>query len=322
MPRTYTHLSHEDRETLTLFLNRGRSLRAIAKFLGRSHGSLSREIRRNRTPVDYRPFSAHQKAKARFSESHRRPRLPDPELRRKVEALLRLGWSPEIIAGFMKQETGRPVISHETVYQWVYAEARHLISSLVRGHKRRRHRAKIPWEKVFIPQRISVDKRPPAANSRREPGHWEADLIIGKGRSALQVAVERTSRSARLRRLQNKSATQSSQALKSILSGVPKNLRKSVTYDNGSENVLHLTLRDAFGTRSYFCAPYHSWEKGTIENTNGLVRRFLPKGTNFDIVPDSYIQGIEDWLNARPRKCLGFKSSAKVLETLSGALAG
>ena len=322
MPRTYTHLSHEDRDTLTLFLNRGRSLRAIAKFLGRSHSSLSREVRRNSTPSDYRPFSAHQKAKARFSESHRRPRLPDRKVRRNVETLLRIGWSPEIISGHLKSESGQPLVSHEAVYQWIYADARYLIPSLVRGHRRRRHRARIPWEKVFIPQRISVDQRPPVANVRLEPGHWEADLVIGKGRAALQVAVERTSRYTRLRRLPNKSAKESSQALKNILSGVSQDLRRSVTYDNGSENVLHLDLREAFGTRSYFCAPFHSWEKGTVENTNGLVRRFLPKGTNFDIVPDSYIQSIEAWLNARPRKCLNFKSSAQVFNRLSGALAG
>lgn len=150
-----------------------------------------REIQRNTTPSGYRPHAANRLAHRRLSRSRRCPRLADPWLRQAVETGLRWGWSPEIVAGSLKYSRKPLRISHEAIYQWAYAEAGHLIPCLVRGHRRRRHRAKIPWEKVFIPQRVSVHERPAHANDRSEPGHWEADLVVGSGRSAIQVAVER-----------------------------------------------------------------------------------------------------------------------------------
>lgn len=322
MPRIYQHLNEEERDTLAILFNRGRSLQDIARFLGRSVSTLSREIRRNTGPAGYRPHSADKAARRRFQESHRRPRLPDPALRATVAHLVRRGWSPEIIAGRLKRDAQEPVISHEAIYQWIYAEARPLIPSLVRGHRRRRHRLNHPWPKVLIPQRISVQERPPEANTRQQPGHWEADLLLSAGHTALQVAVERQSRLTRLRKIPRKTAHASSQALHQVLGPIPALLRRSITYDNGLENVLHLDLNAALGLRSFFCQPYHSWEKGTVENTNGLIRRFLPKRVNFDMIQDKHVQRIEAWLNARPRKCLQFQSSAEAFHTLTVALAG
>jgi IS30 family transposase len=321
MPRTFRHLNEEDRDTLAILFNRGRKLSHIARFLGCTTGTLSREIRRNTTITGYRPHAADRLAKRRFSEGHRRARINDPELRQHIESKMRIGWSPEIISGRLAQEVEHPVLSHEAIYQWVYADARHLIPSLVRGHRRRRHRPRVPWVKVSIPHRISLDQRPEEANNRSQPGHWEGDLLLSAGRSALQVAVERQTRLTRLRKIPNKTAQAAYQALHGIFSPIPPSLRLSITYDNGLENALHDDLNAALGMRSFFCAPYHSWEKGTVENTNGIVRRFLSKRVNFDMLQDRHIEQIETRLNNRPRKCLDFKTSAEAFNALFVALA-
>jgi IS30 family transposase len=242
-------------------------------------------------------------------------------LRIEVERLLLKGWSPELISGRLKKE-GCFTVSHEDVYQWIYKEAPHLIGSLVRSrpakikrgfYKRRR--------RIKIPQRVSIQERPSAVNSRKEPGHWETDLVVGRGRQALQVAVERATRLTRLKKTFDKTASQSSGALSEILGEIPPALRKSVTYDNGMENVDHVRLQETLGLKSYFCEPYHSWEKGTVENTNGLIRRFLPKRIDLSTVSDQRVRQIEDWLNERPRKCLGFKTPAEAVKDLGVALA-
>ena len=132
--------------------------------------------------------------------------------------------------------------------------------------------------------------------------------MIGKGKSAIQVSVERKTRFSRLIKIPNKTSDVSRRALASILAPLPQHLKRSITYDNGSENFEHQLLNDQLGSVSYFCQPYHSWEKGTVENTNGLIRRFLPKKTNFDTLSVQQIHSVESWLNSRPRKCLDFKS--------------
>lgn len=326
MPNAFRHMNEEDRDTLAILFNRGRKLCDIAQFLGFSTSTLSREIKRNTTVTGYRPHAANRIAQNRFSESHRRPRLRSPALRDYIESKMRIGWSPEIIAGRLKRNPvigpKLPAVSPEAIYQWVYADARHLIASLVRGHRRRRHRPGLPWKKVSIPHRISIDHRPPETNTRLQAGHWEGDLLLSAGRSALQVVVERKTRFIRLRKIPNKSAHVVYQAIHGILSPIPPRLRSTITYDNGLENALHCDLNAVLGMQSYFCAPYHSWEKGTVENTNGLVRRYLPKRVNFDMLQDEHIERIETRLNNRPRKCLDFQTSAEVFNAFSVALAG
>jgi IS30 family transposase len=315
--KTYTQLSKLERDRLAILKSRGFSLRTIAVLLGRSPGTLSREWRRNRTPLGYLSHRAHEKARRRLKTSHRWPRRleHDGVLRQTVEGLLRLGWSPELMAGRLKDLQGSPVISHEAIYQWIYKDARPLIHFLVRRHPKRfpRQASKLRRE---IPGRVSVHERPLLANRRVQPGHWEADLVIGSGASALQVTVERTSRYTRLLKVPDRSAQAAFVALRRIFNAVPPALRHSVTYDNGAENTLHAYLNRSFAMRSYFCDPYSAWQKGTIENTNGLIRRFLPKRTDFDSIPDERIQNLQDWLNHRPRKCLNFKTPAEAFQAL------
>lgn len=221
--------------------------------------------------------------------------------------MLSIGWSPELISGRLKKRKDLPVISHESIYQWVYADKPHLIGNLVRSHQTRWPKGKSKHSrKHFILDKVPLTQRSEAANKRTQIGHWETDLVIGKGRCALKVAVERKHRLTKLKKVIDKTAPSSNTALLAMLGPLPDHAKRSITYDNASENTDLSALNLLLGTSSFFCAPYHSWEKGTVENTNGLIRRFLPKGTNFDTMSDEAIQKVESWLNDRPRKCLDF----------------
>ena len=325
--KNYRHLSLDERETLLMLKAQGHSLRKIAFFLSRSPSSLSREIKRNRIRIGfwptYRPAKAHGQARFRLRTKHRKssPLNKDMALQSKVVQLLENRWSPELISGRLKLEAGHLVVSHEAIYRWIYSHARHLIPSLLRSHPKRWPRLSRSRTNRIIPRRISIHQRPPEINRRESPGHWEADLVWGQSRAALQVLVERKTRLTRLKKLPNKSAQAAFGAISDVFSGIPPALRRSITYDNGSENFLHAHLNNTLSLDSYFCDPFQAWQKGTVENTNGLIRRFLPKRTNLDTLPESNIQKIEDWLNNRPRKILDFQTPAEAFNKAVVALA-
>lgn len=310
----YTHLTKEERDKLAVLRSRGWKLKEISDKLGRNIGTLSRELRRNNSHGAYLPHKAQERAEQRETEEHKRKRLKTYALQHDIERMAMKGWSPEIIAGRLKEENGdMAVISHEAIYQWMYTSAPHLIGYLPRAHKERYPKYSGRSKGLRIPDRVSIKDRPKSVETREDPGDWETDLIVSKAsRKALQVCAERTSRLTRIKKLENKTAVQSREALENILKGYPQRLRRSITYDNGLENIEHGKLNKAIGTRSYFCEPYHSWEKGTVENTNGLIRRFLPKKTDFAKISEEKIAEIELWLNNRPRKCLGFRTPAEV----------
>ncbi len=327
MPTTYTHLTSHERDLLAVLRSQGRSLRQIAHVLARDPGTLSRELRRNAPPVHtgyYLAHKAHQRAedRNRFSRSHRR--LKHDASRRYVEHRLRSGWSPELIAGRLQRRHPERAISHEAIYQWVYAEARHLIPCLVRAHRIRKCRGySRRHQQTHIPGRISIRQRPSHVLARRRVGHWETDTAVSRrSPHALQITVERKTRYTRLAQLPKKGAREMSTALTRRLSRYPRGLRRSLTYDNGSENTEHLRTNQILGTRSYFCEPFHSWERGTVENTIGLVRRFFPKRTDFATISKNRIRAVERWLNHRPRKCLGFQTPAEVFKAAGVALTG
>ncbi len=160
----------------------------------------------------------------------------------------------------------------------------------------------------MISHRVFIGERPEEANKRQTVGHWETDTVWGKGSSALQVLIERKSRFIQIRKIRNKTAQASYEALSDIFSGIDERHRKTITYDNGPENALHSHLNERFKMQSYFCLPYHSWEKGSVENANGLIRRFLPKKTDLDTIPTKTLSRLQHWLNTRPRRCLNFKT--------------
>lgn len=324
---TYQHLSSHERDVLAVLRSQGHSLRRIAQVLRRSPSTLARELRRNAPPVYTGYYLAHKaqhRAETRNQVAHRRRRLKSPRLRRYVAQRLRGGWSPELIAGRWRRRHPDSAISHEAIYQWVYADARHLIPCLVRAHRRRKPRGYSRKHRTtHIPARVSIRARPASVLHRRRVGHWETDTMISRASAvALQVTVERTARYTRLAQLPKKGAHAMSVALTRRLSRYPRPMRLSLTYDNGSENTEHVRTNQVLGSRSYFCEPFHSWERGTVENTIGLVRRFFPKQTDLATISKTRVQSVEHWLNHRPRKCLGFQTPAEVFKSAGVALAG
>lgn len=318
-PKTYKHLNPNERDHLAVLKSEGKSLREISKLLNRSPSTLSRELKRNVPPVYagyYLAHKAQERADKRNRQSHRRKRLKNDLIARYVESCIGLGWSPELIAGRLGTEHPKLSISHEAIYQWIYQDAPHLILSLVRAHRKRKHRGySRKHKKSHIPGRISIKERPQTVLKRLHIGHWETDTIsCRKSYQAVQVTVERKARYTKLAKLQAKTSRAMSVALVRKLSRCPANIRLSITYDNGPENAEHMRTNKILGTCSYFCEPFHSYERGTVENTIGLVRRFLPKKTNLAKISQDHLVQIESWLNNRPRKCLGFKTPAEVFK--------
>jgi IS30 family transposase len=324
MPRTYKQLSVEERDRISLLRGQGKSLRSIARSLGRDPSTLSRELKRS--PATYcSPYLSHRaqaRADARKAAGHKRQRLRGSALRSYVRRQIRNGWSPERIAGRWKL-LGNGRISHEAIYQWLYAEERDLVCHLPRAH-RKRLRRKRNWKPrmFYISSRIPISERPQIVAARKQAGHWEGDTMLGRRhRSVLQIIVERKTRYTRLTKLKAKTAGEMRRAINRSLGHYPAHMRRSMTYDNGRENVEHTLVNQTLGMRSYFCAPMHSWEKGTVENAAGLVRRRLPKKTDFAKVSVAELEKVERWLNSLPRKCLGYRTATEAFRR-SVALSG
>ena len=327
MPKPYKHLSQYERDLLSIFKSRGHTIREIAHGLKRDPGTISRELKRNVPPVKtgyYMAHKAHERAVNRAVSSRTHQRIRNDKARKYVRRRIKHGWSPELIAGRLKKQHPGLSISHEAIYQWIYSDARDLIPFLVRSHRNRKRRGYSKrHKKTHIPERVSIKERPQEVLLRQQPGHWETDTAVSsQSLSALQVSVERKTRLTKLARLPRKGACSMSRALTKCLRPFPDWFRISITYDNGSENSRHSRTNKILGTRSYFCEPFHSWERGTNENTIGLVRRFFPKKTNFAKVSKNKISAVERWLNHRPRKCLNFSTPLEVANSLGVALRG
>jgi len=297
-----------------IWLAEGRKIAAIARQLGRSKSTISREVRRNGPRIQkrsYLPHKAQERSEKRRKSSYAdRLRMNDKRTHDYVTGRLMKGWSPELIAGRISIDRARISISHEAIYRWIYSEGREYISFLTRKHRRRwrKGNSRRP-HKYNIPSRVSIDDRPEVINKRGEAGHWEVDTAFFHHSSeVLQVMSERKTRYTLLAKLKDITAQEMRETMVKQHWCTPTHLRKSFTYDNGRENTYHMYINTQFGSRSYFCHPGHSWEKGTVENTIGIIRRFLPKKAKFRAVSSEQLKIIEDWLNNRPRKCLGFRT--------------
>jgi len=320
MEKAYSHLSLTERDRITELRFQGISLREIAKELGRSPSTLSRELKRNSTPAYklYLSHRAHERAVTRKKESGIRPRLKEERIVSYVRARLAEDWSPELIAGRISHEVRGVAISHEAIYQYIYhpktVGREDLIGCLVRGHrKRKKKRIGRKERKTKIPNRIPIEERPLSADNRSWFGHWEGDSMVSrKSLAALNSLVERKSRLLLLTRLKRKTARQTSDAVIERLGLLPKGARRTLTLDNGSENSRHEDITEAIGTRCYFARPYASWQRGSNEQVNGLIRRYFPKGTDFGKVTDEQVARVESIINNRPRKCLGYKTPLEV----------
>lgn len=319
MPKQYEHLSEYERDILAVMRGEGQSLRSIARFLRRDPGTISRELRRNAPPIRKGRYLPH-KAQARYEERNckraERLRLKSAFIRRYAGQRLAAGWSPELIAGRLGTISPKTRISHEAIYDWIYTEARHHIPHLVRAHRRRLRRGySRKHAKSHIPCRIPIERRPTVVERRRQAGHWEADTAVSRqSKVAMQIVVERKTRYTKMTRLASRTARLMRIGMNRSLARYPAKLRRTITYDNGTENTDHLEINAVLGTKSFFCTPYHSWERGTVENTIGLMRRWLPKKTDFATVSLKQAKAVERWINHRPRKCLNYKTPAEAFK--------
>ena len=318
----YRHISGRDRDRIAHWHTHGSSLSEIAHRLGRNKSSISRELRRNASTVDgsYFALAAQERAEERATTTHQRPRLKTQRIRRYVERQLKSGWSPEQIAAKLPEKIPGRRISAEAIYQYVYdprVQQRVDLRQYLWRHRKRRHlrRERKGRKCPNIPNRTPIDQRPSHIGEREEFGHWEADTIVShKSLAAVSVTCERKTRLVRLRKMRRKTSRQMVRGVTTALGALPQKARLSLTYDNGPENADHEHINDQLGTTSYFCQPYHSWEKGTVENTIGLVRRYIPKGTDLANVSQYQLNKIERILNARPRKCLSFQTPKNVFQ--------
>lgn len=317
----YVHLSADERMWIYRWQREGLSQAEMARRLGRDRATISRELRRNAAAAGYLPDVAQRRYQARRVRCRRRPRLQDRRLRRTVLLLLERGLSPEQISGRLRVEQGGTVINPETIYRFVYdsplGRQEKLYQYLRRGKKKRTRRQGRRSHVGPIAGRLFLDARPAAATARTEVGHWESDSLLFRHDQALNVLVDRLSRFTVVTRLRSKTAQDTCHAVVARLTQLP---HASLTADNGSENADHATVSQSLAIPVYFCHPYHSWEKGTVENTNGLIRRYLPRDTDLNRVHQDDLEAIASELNHRPRKCLGFRTPFEVLFNVFVAL--
>jgi IS30 family transposase len=234
----------------------------------------------------YRSNQAQKRYEERKEKSHYRKRIPNKRMRKYIVRKLKKTWSPELIAGRIAIDLPGFHVSHETIYQWIYSERKDLISYLVQQHKKRKKRGSLKQKRMpKVPNRTMIDERPKYIANRKTAGHWETDTAVSRqSKAAIMAAVERKSRYLMGRKLKSKSAACMNKALIKSLQTLPRQLLKSLTYDNGTENAFHEVTNAVLKTSSYFCNPYHSWEKGSIENRIGIIRRFFPKKTNWALI--------------------------------------
>ena len=320
MTKEYIHLSIFERDKITIMLSEKKTLGEIGKELGRSKSTISRELKRN-SSAEYKLYlshRAHARSVLRRGEASSRPRLKDKRIMSYVHNKLKEGWSPEQISGRIGIDFPNLSISHEAIYQYVYSAEtvgrQELIQCLRRSHRKRKSKGVCrKVRKTKIPNRISIDQRPVAVETRLEAGHWESDSLVSrKSHAALNSLVERKSRLLRLTKLNRKTAAATREVIVERLKDLPSEARKTVTMDNGTENAEHQEITAAIGIECYFAHPYASWERGTNENINGLIRWYLPKGTDFNTITNEQIAKIESLINNRPKKCLDYKTPLEV----------
>lgn len=303
----YKHLSQTERYQIYSLMKARHTITEIAQLLGRNKSTISRELRRNAGDRGYRPTQACEVALKR-SESCRNASTIAPWVKEQADALLRLQWSPEQIAGKLP-------VSHETLYQHVYAEKKNggnLWKNLRCQKQKRKRYASGRDRRGQIPNRRPLSERPAHIEDRKQIGHWECDTVIGANhKQAIVTVVERKSGYAVIAKVSNKTADLVGAAIITMLKPFEAKV-KTLTYDNGKEFCGHAKIDEALGSTGYFARPFASWERGSNENFNGLLRQYVPKKRLMENITDEEIKMIENRLNNRPRKRLGFKTPAEV----------
>lgn len=309
---SYTQLTQEERYQIGAFLSLGMTQSEIAKRLSRAASTISREIRRNTGMRGYRPQQAQRLAEERrFNHVHYR--IEDVTWER-IEVLLREDWSPEQVNGWLCS-MGLQTVSPEWIYQYILADKQQGgdLYTHLRCQKKRKKRYGSADSRGQLKNRVSIDERPVVVEHRKRIGDWEIDTMIGRqGGSVLVTAVERKSRYSVIALSQDKSADRVKDALIGALFPLAESV-KTLTYDNGKEFAMHVEIAEQLNAKGYFAHPYHSWERGSNENMNGLIRQYAPKGTSFDSLTDEDVKVIMNRLNDRPRKCLDFKTPNQIM---------
>jgi len=321
----YKHLRIEEREKIQELLWQKTSIRYIARVLGRSPSSIAREINRN-IPLQYRytPRVANERALDKKSSRGRKLRLKSFQVRRYVIDHLKMGYSPEQIAGRIRIDL-KQTISHEAIYQYIYNQVRreghHIMKTgyhdlriyLKRRHKRRQKKGMRKYQRIFKHNGLSIDLRPKEVEKRKVIGHWEGDSVVSrKSKTGLNTLVERKTGLVLISKIQNHNSIVTANTVINRLKSIPSMFCKTLTTDNGKENFGYERIEKDLQISCYFAHPYCSGERGTNENTNGLIRWYFPKGTDFATISDEDISRVEYILNMRPRKRLGWKTPLEV----------
>lgn len=314
----HKHITKPERIEINILLEKGYSVRAIAKAMSRCHTSVSREISNHSVKGKYLPNRAQFQAIAdRRQSKYQGMKIEDrPELRKYIIEKLTAFLTPEQISGRIKYiDMHIPYISSKGIYKWLYSNRGqqycHLLTK--QRYEPKKHNAKKNKQQM-IPNRIGIEKRNQEANKRSELGHFEEDTVMSGKRhnstAALAVFCDRKSRYSKLKKIKNLSPATHLEAQKDMA----KSLQiKTITYDNGPENRYHEKLASHLKVQTFFCNPYHSWEKGSVENMIGRIRRFIPKGSDIASFSDEQVSKIEHWLNHTPRKCLHFKTPHEII---------
>ena len=325
--RQYSQLDYKERETIAIARQQGLSIRAIARILKRSASTISRELSRNSGGASYSCRFAQQRVVKRRRYGRPAPKLMlGNALFDAVQALLVRRWSPQQIAGHLAKlhpQDATKRVCHETIYNVIYAQPRgelrrELVACLRMARAKRWPRSRGEDRRGQIADLLSIHVRPPEIEDRQFPGHWEGDLIKGAANaSAVGTLVERTTRLLILVKLPHPNPATAAHVLQAFtdkLCAVAQPMRKTLTYDRGREMAQHAQLTANTGVAVYFCDPHSPWQRGTNENTNGLVRQFLPKGTDLSSYSQEQLDGIADLMNGRPRKTLDWYSPLEVYE--------
>jgi IS30 family transposase len=309
---SYKQLTLRERYEIKAYMQAGISKSRIAEFIGVHKGTIYREVDRNKGSMGYDPELAQKKADARREGARKHIRFTD-KVKERVEELLRLDFSPEQISGYLEKKEGIR-ISHETIYQHVYADQRaggDLYTHLRWSRKKRRKRLGKKDRRGQIPDRVSIDERPEIVDAKERIGDWEVDTMIGKNhKGVLVTAVERKAKYSCIGHAPNRTSELVTKALIDMLCPYQDKVL-TITIDNGKEFSMHKQIAKALKTDVYFAHPYRAWERGLNENTNGLIRQYFPKKTTFENLKEQDIKFVEQRLNNRPRKSLEFKTPAQ-----------
>ena len=305
----YKHIHAVERERIAQLLYEKHSMSAIARMLGRSPSTISREVHRNGNPKTYHEDAADRRARTRWNTSHKKTRIPNAFIQEYIHDRILQGYSPEQIAGRLPVEYPSYKTNYESIYLYIYHDHPEYIPYLKTRRKKRYKRGTSKKK-----QRNHITSRTPVAlrgDIEGEYGHWEFDTVGAPSRATIAVLIEKQTRFTCFHKIPNRKAETIYYAIRFLMRNLPAHMRKSIAYDNGSENALHQQVNKYLGTRSYFCTPYHAWEKGQVEHSIKRFRYYYPKSTHFYHIKYNSIIDVQHTINSIPMKCLNFRTPAE-----------